>query len=168
MKIRVIAWIKNNGYEIKERELNTYLDNNGNQKESLSDYESRAYEIFGEDFFLVKQSKELESYTGLLNDYKKDLQILRLCGAREISIAEYEAMKFVLENKTKDWSQSPYSLSFYSSKNIDWNYKPEGSLRVSDHWNFGDNGEHCPTEESVNGWAVGVYKNGIYHIIKKF
>jgi hypothetical protein len=39
----------------------------------------------------------------------------------------------------KEWSvikKSPYSDSFYSSTDISWNHKPEGSYRVSDHWNF--------------------------------
>lgn len=39
-------------------------------------------------------------------------------------------------NIIKDWddfSQSPYSMSIYDTKDVDWGYKPEGSLRISDH-----------------------------------
>lgn len=81
--------------------------------------------------------------------------------------------KFVLKNWTDDWCVSPYSNSFYSSKNISWEHKPEGSIRISDHWNFpttANNGIHCRTSNSdlVEGWAVGRYNNGVYDIIKVF
>lgn len=69
------------------------------------------------------------------------------------------------------WSQSPYSYSFYDSKDIDWGHKPEGSLRLSDHWNFESGLEkHCITDnpEFKNGWAVGKYHKGVYHIVKYF
>lgn len=79
-------------------------------------------------------------------------------------------LKFVLDNWSDEWSISPYSYSFYSSKNIDWGYKPAGSLRISDHWNFeSGNTVHCKTNvPRFDGWAVGRYNNGIYEIIKKF
>ena len=75
---------------------------------------------------------------------------------------------WLMKEWTSEWSQSPYGESFYNSHDIDWGYKPEGSLRVSDHWNFGEDGEHCPTAEPVEGWAVCRYENGVYHLIKKF
>lgn len=80
----------------------------------------------------------------------------------------FNMIMWLMDNMDENWSQSPYGESFYSSKNIDWGYKPEGSLRVSDHWNFGENGEHCPTAEPVDGWAVCKFENGKYHLIKKF
>lgn len=79
-----------------------------------------------------------------------------------------KAVLFIAANFTDSWSVSPYSFSVYSSKDIDWGYKPEGSLRVSDHWNFGENGEHCPTAEPVEGWAVCKFENGVYHLVEKF
>lgn len=83
-------------------------------------------------------------------------------------ISHAEAIVWIMENMTDAWSKSPYSESFYSSKDIDWGYKPEGSLRVSDHWNFGADGEHCPTAEPVEGWAVCEYRDGLYHLVHKF
>lgn len=83
-------------------------------------------------------------------------------------LARAMALSWVMENMTQEWSISPYSESFYSSKDIDWGYKPEGSLRVSDHWNFGADGEHCPTEEPLEGWAVCEYRDGLYHLVHKF
>ncbi|UMY67842.1 hypothetical protein ML603_08150 [Streptococcus dysgalactiae subsp. equisimilis] len=83
-------------------------------------------------------------------------------------LARAMALSWIMENMTQEWSVSPYSESFYSSKDIDWGYKPEGSLRVSDHWNFGADGEHCPTEEPLEGWAVCEYRDGLYHLVHKF
>lgn len=62
-------------------------------------------------------------------------------------------------------SKSPYSNSFYNSDEIGWNHKPEGSLRISDHWNFYSRGEkHCRTvNEDLCGWAMMKYSNGLYH-----
>lgn len=73
----------------------------------------------------------------------------------------------------KTISRSPYSDSFYNSKNISWTSKPEGSLRLSDHWNFESYGEiHCKldtTDEYISGvWILARYENGIYHEIKRF
>ena len=31
-----------------------------------------------------------------------------------------------------------------------------------------EDGEHCPTAEPVEGWAVCRFENGVYHLIKKF
>lgn len=76
--------------------------------------------------------------------------------------------------ETKDWDEisfSPYSMSIYNSRNIDWGYKPEGSLRISDHWNFESQGEiHCriENEEKNNHLMMCEYKNGIYNVIKDF
>ena len=72
----------------------------------------------------------------------------------------------------KEIHKSPYSNSFYDSKDIDWDFKPENSLRLSDHWNFYSCGEkHCcldNTEEYTHKWLLCQYKNGVYHIIKEF
>lgn len=78
----------------------------------------------------------------------------------------------------KSWdvvNKSPYSFSFYNSKNIDWNSKEEGSLRISDHWNFSSPKEeekHCrlnTTNEYLQGtWILAEYHNGTYHEIKRF
>ena len=65
--------------------------------------------------------------------------------------------------------KSPYSASFYD-KEVDWGNKPDGSYRLSDHWNFytGDS-THCQTECGImHKVALGIYnaKTGKYKIIK--
>ena len=81
--------------------------------------------------------------------------------------------------KYKAFNKSPYSNSFYNSNDIDWGHKPEGSIRISDHWGFESLGEkHCvidfedltdeDEQEQLNmSWLVCVYRNGKYHIIEK-
>lgn len=74
-----------------------------------------------------------------------------------------------------DWEvrfKSPYSNTFYNTTDISWSYKPDGSLRVSDHWNFYTNDKwHCQTDTKVpNNSHVSIAKYdrkiGRYHIIK--
>lgn len=76
----------------------------------------------------------------------------------------------------KDWdviNKSALSDSFYSSEDIDWSKKPEGSYRVSDHWNFTskrDNKErkHCRTDKPVpvtTHITIARFENGIYRVI---
>lgn len=70
-------------------------------------------------------------------------------------------------------SKSPYSNSFYNAKEISWTSKPEGSLRLADHWNFESRGEiHCKlntTSEYISGtWILARYENGVYNEIKRF
>lgn len=90
----------------------------------------------------------------------------------EENLSELRAWIYIMQNWTEDWSKSPYSQSYYSSSNIDWNYKPEGSLRVSDHWNFTDmyGVTHCKTTDGklCQGWAVGRYTDGKYEILEVF
>jgi hypothetical protein len=68
-------------------------------------------------------------------------------------------------------SKSPYSDSFYSTTDINWGYKPDGSYRVSDHWNFRTRGNlHCRTDKPVSNnvnVSIGRYnsKRGLYEII---
>lgn len=68
-------------------------------------------------------------------------------------------------------NESPYSNSYYDSYDIDWNHKPERSLRLSDHWNFVSNSSvHCTlaeTEEYTQEWLLCQYRNGKYHIIER-
>ena len=65
-------------------------------------------------------------------------------------------------------SVSPYSESAYALNPYDeitWGYKPENSLRLSDHWNFISKGElHEETDDSFlsDGYKVGRYENGMY------
>ena len=69
--------------------------------------------------------------------------------------------------------KSPYGESFYNSKDIDWTHKPDGSFRVSDHWNFksaGDDFIHCKTDKPVkNNEYVSLAQydrsKGVYKIL---
>lgn len=117
---------------------------------------------FDLDFFNL-----LDDNFEMINEYAKMADCLDIAFyANEKSY--FDMIVWLMDNINENWSQSPYGESFYSSKDIDWGYKPEGSLRVSDHWNFGQDGEHCPTAEPVDGWAVCKFENGKYHLIKKF
>lgn len=70
----------------------------------------------------------------------------------------------------KGWDiiyKSPYSKSFYSSDDISWTNKPDGSFRVSDHWNFTtirSEKVHCKTTEPVKNnthYSLGKYDESI-------
>ena len=69
--------------------------------------------------------------------------------------------------------KSPYSNTFYNSLDISWTHKPDGSFRVSDHWNFrsgGDEHIHCKTDKPVKNVeyvSLGQYdkKNRVYKIL---
>lgn len=76
----------------------------------------------------------------------------------------------------KTWNQihkSPYGDSYYNVENISWTHKPEGSLRISDHWNFESKGEiHCPLGHTTayiqNQWLLCRYEKETYHVIKDY
>ncbi|WP_019038491.1 hypothetical protein [Psychroflexus tropicus] len=78
-----------------------------------------------------------------------------------------------IKEMMKNWyviTKSPYSDSFYSSDQIDWCFKPEGSYRVSDHWNFTrKTGRiHCVTNKEVidnEEVCIARYEDGIYRVI---
>ena len=83
--------------------------------------------------------------------------------------------KEVLEeiNKFDYINKSPYSSTYYNVPEITWDYKPEGSLRISDHWNFFSHGtKHsllAHTEKVIqNNWILAKYIDGKYHILKEF
>ena len=67
--------------------------------------------------------------------------------------------------------KSPYSASFYD-KEVDWGNKPDGSYRLSDHWNFYTGSKtHCETECGImHKVALGKYdaETGKYKIIKVY
>jgi hypothetical protein len=75
--------------------------------------------------------------------------------------------------KFKKIYKSPYSQTYYDTGDISWDYKPEGSLRISDHWNFESHGQkHCvleSTDEYVqDNWVLAQYREGKYYILKEF
>lgn len=55
--------------------------------------------------------------------------------------------------------KSPISNSFYS-KQKGWGVTHDGTIRISDHWNFSARGTvHCKTKQEgfKDGWAKGIY-----------
>lgn len=80
----------------------------------------------------------------------------------------------ILFDMFKDWdvvNVSPYSASTYNSYNISWGYKPEGSLRIADHWNFESHGDkHCLMEDETRNdhTMLCKYVNGIYRVIEDY
>ena len=114
MKIKEIRWIKKAGYQIVERELGKEFA----EKFVTKRYELICFEEQGDDYQLMRESKKLEVYNGLSYDYESDLKIFHSSSQQVLTASQYEALKYVAENETDEWSKSPYSLSFYSSKNI--------------------------------------------------
>lgn len=97
---------------------------------------------------------------------------LQRIGTAVLTMPE-ELRKFVI---TQAPNPSPYnketSGSFYDCTDKSWNYTPDGSIRVSDHWNFYSRGQiHCQTDicdERIAGkWVVAKYsaETGLYHVI---
>ena len=90
----------------------------------------------------------------------KDTQIDKL---RFLTLIKDVNFPIELINEVISWDilcKSPKSFSFYNAK-VDWGYKPDKSLRISDHWNFESwNTVHCKTLNNVPNtthWAIGRY-----------
>ncbi|WP_156009772.1 hypothetical protein [Streptococcus ruminantium] len=126
-----------------------------------------------------KLLRELEKNYEIIMKYARKFDCKNQFEIDANQSSKLRAIVWVMENWTSNWSSSPYSDSFYDSKNINWHHKPEGSLRVSDHWNFNTydelgegitDGRHCPTKNKnfKSRWAVGQFSNGAYKIIKTF
>lgn len=81
---------------------------------------------------------------------------------RHMGVEGERFVNMVIENDL-NVSQSPYSQSIYAYKgddDITWNYKPQDSLRISDHWNFDG---HCITRDGIKRCLmICKYDNGIY------
>lgn len=68
-----------------------------------------------------------------------------------------------------DIHKSPYSPSFYSKK-VDFSNKPDGLIRVSNHWNVVDRRDGQRNRADINTgnkWSIGVYNahTKLYEII---
>lgn len=66
---------------------------------------------------------------------------------------------------------SPFSDSYYIFEDgewIDWDHKPENSLRIADHWNFISKNElHAKVHDynqPVNQLMIGIYDLGRYNV----
>jgi hypothetical protein len=70
------------------------------------------------------------------------------------------------------YSKSPYSHSYYNAE-VDWDHKPEGSLRLSDHWSWEDvyGIRHCRIkgeESEVRKWLLCRFESGWYVVLKEY
>lgn len=121
--------------------LKEYGVNDEYSKEAVLENNKKVYDAFRESFENKGQERELK-----------------------------ELEKFYKIATEKGWriSESPYSTSVYALSPYDqitWGYKPEGSLRFGNHWNFVSRGElHEETDDSFlsNGYKTGVYESGRY------
>lgn len=157
-----------------------------NETERLSkEYNKEIYIMPSDSSFITLYNDSINyhianrEYDEILLDYviKNESKLEELRAALKLqslvitSVSSVNAMLFIASKlETEKWTKSPHSFSFYNSDDISWGYKPENSLRISDHWNFESNGSlHCETTKGfTNGWAVGQYKNGKYEILEVF
>jgi|GEM_PF-5910804 len=87
------------------------------------------------------------------------------------NVDEFEKI-YNMHFSNKPFSKSPYSASCYNAKNISFGNKPNGSARLSDHWNFIFENEevededgnmtyedvmHCKSNTSKNSLAICIY-----------
>ncbi len=115
---------------------------------------------FIKDKFNVSNDEDMKKYKDMFQRVKAEGMPVE---------ASYEITKWEIVNS------SPYSSSYYNANNISWGSKPEGSLRISDHWNFKTRGGdeiHCKLkgikDYQSNRWILAKYENGEYIIIKEF
>lgn len=85
-------------------------------------------------------------------------------------IRNYKKLSKLAQENDYVITMSPYSESAYAvpkGEEVSWGYKPEGSYRVSNHWNWKDySGTHCPTNTGEDfGEALAIFKNGKYYKI---
>lgn len=148
------------------------LENNSSfslDKESKKIYDNTNYKF---DFALGEANKQLssknyvEKETGL--DSKGEL-IRKIEYYTQFKKGLFELQK-IQQKENLVLFKSPYGDSYYLTKegeSIDWGYKPEGSYRLSDHWNWND-GKECPTDTNTDfKLAIGKYQNGKYTLVTK-
>lgn len=89
-------------------------------------------------------------------------------------LEDYKKLSRLAQQNDFEITVSPYSGSVYAipkGEKVEWGYKPEGSYRVSNHWNwetkYGDYETsviNCPTNTGEDfGQAVAIFKNGKYY-----
>lgn len=106
------------------------------------------------------------------------------CACTTEQLAEYFGIKETIIKAIVEYNcfhKSPYGNSFYNSDNISWGFKPENSIRISDHWSFESREEiHCKVEiegselewryenddTDIQELLVCKYQNGMYHVLE--
>ena len=130
---------------------------------------------FGDGAFIPVE--DIRHHSDILNEIYDENDIFEHSHESQllyVSESRFEDFKkqFNKYFSSKECSKSPYSASYYNSTDIDWNYKPHQSARLSDHWNFEreelildeDDDEvyeivtHCRTDINVTDeTAIGIY-----------
>ena len=138
--------------------------------------------------YLKENKKVKQVYVSFENEDEKNIYLekkakIERAIARKEKLLEKERIKNAIlslplkaQEIVKKWriiSMSPYSTSFYNKNGITWGKKPNGSLRLSNHWNFYSQGEiHCKLNTTnnylSNTWILAEYNNGIYKEIQRF
>ena len=77
------------------------------------------------------------------------------------TLPETLPLEFIKDlNTWENVFKSPYGNSYYNAK-VNWGFKPNGSLRISDHWNFESHGKfHCQTLnacENNSHWTIAKF-----------
>jgi hypothetical protein len=90
----------------------------------------------------------------------------------QIACKKFPAEALLEMSKWVEIRKSPWSDSFYNAA-VGWGHKPDGSYRISDHWNFKTRGKiHCQTTKPIddNVWALAQFDAsvGMYRILKTF
>lgn len=123
---------------------------NGKKNQQTKAYTKEQYE------------KDVEQIEHKKSEIQRDKEEHALYNETFIKIAQAEGFSI---------SKSPYGESYYAfpkGKKIDWGNKPEGSYRLSDHWDWTDGGTttHCPTVDGKNyGKAICKVVNGKYELV---
>lgn len=105
---------------------------------------------------VMKHILLFEKFTDTFN--KKELKFLRYSKELKNKLVSVEGLDEYdipdeIKNIMSTWevrNKSPYSDTFYNSTDIGWGHKPDGSYRVSDHWNFHTHDRwHCQTDKKI-------------------
>jgi hypothetical protein len=172
---------------IQDAESHKYIrreGNPGNYKYIYEEPENKKEGKEGKDVY-QEMADTLNKYSKThQEDIQKYIKAEREANLERINdIKAYPEKKEKIKEEIASWeiiNKSPYSDSFYNSYDIDWDHKPEGSLRLSNHWNFSQNHGtpeemreiHCKlntTKDYVNNtWILAKYNKGIYKVLKVF
>jgi len=135
---------------------------------------------------IINPSKKIRifRYGGIINENRGKRNIKEIW-ERQFESMPQELIVYMVKNNIL--YPSPYNIryafrdsgSYYDTPNKRWDYTPENSLRVSDHWNFYTNNKdyetgietlhlNCETDipvENNTQWVVAKYIDNIYKVI---
>lgn len=150
---------------LTKEEQDKYLDNNGVYKDAV-----KRKNIYEKEIEKVLQENPIN------NEILRKMAKYSIDGRNtEFIQAIYDLDKIVKEEGL-EVSKSPYSSSTYAFKkgeSVDWDYKPENSYRISNHWNFISRGgkKHAILKDknaSNYGTYLAKYSKGTYEIIQEY